>query len=63
MPILQVDCATNLVSAQITQKYLDGADPEKTTAIAVLHSRKLTIALIVHHEAFSQFQEVYNFPI
>lgn len=63
MPILQIDCATKLVSSKITQKYLDGADPDKTTAIAVLHSRKLTIALIVQHESFSQFQEVYNFPI
>lgn len=30
-------------------------------AIAVLHSRKLSIALIVHHSAFSQYQEVYQF--
>ena len=58
-PILQVDCKTNLVSAKITQKFLDGADPTKTIAIAVLHSRKLSIGVIVHHEAFSQYQEVY----
>jgi len=59
---LQVDCATKLVSSKITQKHLDGADPAKTTAIAVLHSRKLSISLIVHHSAFSQLQEVYTFP-
>ena len=60
-PILQVDCATKLVSQKITQKHLDGADAEQTVAIAVLHSRKLSISLIVHHNAFSTFQEVYSY--
>ena len=54
-PILQVDCANKLVSAKITQKYLEGADPDNTIAICVLHSRKLTISLIVHHNAFSSY--------
>ena len=48
------------MSANITQRHLDGADPETTIAICVLHSRKLTISLIVHHDAFSQYQEVYT---
>lgn len=62
-PILQVDCLPNLVSARVTNKYLEGADPTKTVAIAVLHSRKLTIGVIVHHEAFLQYQEVYACPL
>ena len=52
----------NLVSQKITQRYLEGADPVKTVAIAVLHSRKLSISLIVHQGAFSSYQEVYQFP-
>ena len=54
-PILQVNCANKLVSAKITQKHLEGADPDNTIAICVLHSRKLTISLIVHHNAFSSY--------
>ena len=61
-PILQVDCAPKLVSANLVQKHLDAAiDPEKTIAIAVLHSRKLTISLIVNQNAFAQYQEVYSY--
>ena len=54
-PILQVDCMSNLVSSNITKKYMEGADPAKTIAVAVLHSRKLSIGVIVHHEAFLQY--------
>ena len=60
--ILQVDCAPKLVSANLINKYIDGGlDPEKTNAVAVLHSRKLTISLIVNQNAFAQYQEVYSF--
>lgn len=61
-PILQVSCGPKLVSAKLAQKHLNGdPDPDKTNAIAVLHSRKLTISLMINQESFSSFQEVYSF--
>ena len=54
-PILQVDCAPKLVSANLVQKHLDtGIDPEKIIAIDVLYSQKLTTFLINNQYAFAQ---------
>ena len=47
MPILQVDCAKNLISPKAAQVF-GGRQSENCTAIAILHSRKLVISAIVN---------------
>ena len=58
LPILQVDCAKNLISPKA--QVLGGKNTQETTAIAVLHSRKLVIAAIVTSNDFSSYQEVHT---
>lgn len=57
-----MSCGPKLVSAKLAEKHLEAkVDPEQTIAIAVLHSRKFTISLMIKQEAFSSLQEVYTF--
>ena len=59
LPILQVECAKNLISPKAAQ-VLGGRQSQDSVAVAVLHSRKLVIAAIVTTNDFSSYQEVHT---
>ena len=58
-PILQVDCAKNLISPKVLHP-LGGRASEETMAIAVLHSRKLVIAAVVTTDDYTNYKEVHT---
>ena len=61
LPILQVACAQNLAGPK-AQQFLpsQSRNVKDLNAVAVLHSRKLVIAMIVTTNDFSSFQEVHS---